>query len=73
LLGADHDLIVLGEFASARGAERMPGLERLVELVERRRRELLSRALVIGERLYAERPKAFTARHAGLWEARRAV
>lgn len=58
-LGDDHDLAMLRE----RAIERTPdGEERdeLIDLLDRRRGELQLEALSLGERLYDEKPKAFT-------------
>jgi CHAD domain-containing protein len=69
-LGDDHDLAVLGEFAH----ERLAGLD--LEPVDRaiaaRRAELQADAFALGERLYAEPPKAFTRRMRGYYRAWRA-
>jgi CHAD domain-containing protein len=53
LLGDDHDLAVL--------AERVQDAE-LLELIARRRAELLDEARALGRRIYAEAPKAFARR-----------
>jgi CHAD domain-containing protein len=65
LLGDDHDLAVLAELlgedpelSAAPAASR----ERLLELIEQRRGELLEQARGLGGRLYAESPKAFRRR-----------
>lgn len=66
LLGDDQDLANLA--ATLRSDEtvsaRLPtDLDPLLELIGRRREELLDRALVLGRRVYAERPKAYVRRH----------
>jgi CHAD domain-containing protein len=48
-LGDEHDLAVLRERASGR----------LTELIDRRREELQDKAFALGERLYADKSKAF--------------
>jgi CHAD domain-containing protein len=60
-LGDDHDLAVLaGELESRQDqlSARLE-LERMLELIARRRGELQSRAVAIGARLYAEKPSAY--------------
>jgi CHAD domain-containing protein len=66
LLGDHHDLAVLAEDLKARGSalsETRRGT--LLAAIRRRQRELLAAALPIGERLYAEKPKAFGRRLGG--------
>jgi hypothetical protein len=68
-LGDDHDLSVLraraidnkAEFpgAAARGA--------LLALIDRLRTELRDKAMVLGRRLYEEKPSAFEARFGEYW------
>src|SRR5829696_8218835 len=60
VLGDDHDLVVLGELLAAEAeltAETTADRDRLLELIEDRRGELLDEARRIGRRLYAEKPK----------------
>jgi hypothetical protein len=69
LLGDHHDLTVLAEDAARR-----PGLlgkaePRVQSLIARRQGELLEDAVVLGSRLYAEKPDAFGARLRAYWEA----
>jgi CHAD domain-containing protein len=68
-LGDDHDLAVLGEWAKAHAAEAggLYAVQSLTDLIERRRRELQAEAFELGERLYTERPGAFTRRFRGYW------
>ena len=58
LIGEDHDLALLAESAIARperfGEE--ASLEDLLDLIERRRKDLQRRALKIGARLYEKKP-----------------
>lgn len=71
LLGDHHDLSVLGERVrddpGLLGAA-MPA-PTLLDLIERRQTELLEEALPLGRRLYAEKPKRFTARLEAYWRA----
>jgi CHAD domain-containing protein len=73
LLGDHHDLGVLTDDVGTRtpGALGAPDAERLIALARRRQRELLDAARPLGERLYAEKPKRFTARIAAYWDAAR--
>jgi len=71
-LGDDHDLALLRQAAEERVAKRAPKrFDRLADLIDRRRSELQAEAFALGERLYAEKPKAFVARVRALWEAER--
>jgi CHAD domain-containing protein len=74
LLGDDHDLAVLREWAWAHpeAAPDVPGLEALADAVGRRRAQLQRQALGLGARLYAERPRDFARRIERYWEAWRA-
>ncbi len=68
LLGDDHDLAVLR--ADLDGAPLGPGQrEHLERLIAGRRQDLQRTAFAHGERLYAEKPKAFANRLAAYWEA----
>jgi CHAD domain-containing protein len=64
-LGDDHDLTLLWEFAVDRGV----ASERLHKALDSRRGELQQEAIATGRRLYAERPRTFTARLASYWNA----
>ena len=70
-LGDHHDLAVLAEDARGRPDrfDSRRDLEDLVAAAERRQDELLAAALGLGERLYAEKPKAFERRYRAYWEA----
>lgn len=68
LLGDHHDLAVLTETANA-SAPDDPEVATLEQLARRRQDELLADALPLGERLYAEKPKRFSARLATYWHA----
>jgi CHAD domain-containing protein len=61
-LGDHHDLHVLRESVPDAPPE-------LVDAIETRQRELERRARELGDKIYAERPREFTARIAKLWEA----
>ena len=74
LLGDHHDLSVLAfdlrdRPGLAGGGE---GSAAIVGLIEARQEELLEAAIPIGERLYADRPKAFVERLGAYWRAWRA-
>lgn len=74
LLGDDHDLVVLrGKLATS--LDEFGGqarLEKLFDLIDRRRRELGEEALALGRRLYADKPKDFIGRLRDYWRAWRA-
>lgn len=71
LLGVENDLAVLYRTLEAEpesfGAT--AARQTLLELVTRRRHDLRTAAYPLGRRLYAERPKAFTQRVEGYWDA----
>lgn len=67
LLGDHHDLTVLAEDLAGRTA--LASGEELTVLIERRQGELLNAALDLGTRLFAEKPKAFSARVEAYWSA----
>jgi CHAD domain-containing protein len=71
LLGDDHDLAVLRERLVAHGHEVATDVEALLGLVDHRRGQLQSAAMLAGERVYAERPKEFTRRIHRCWHAGR--
>jgi CHAD domain-containing protein len=68
LLGDHHDLAVLAEDLETRN---LTDPEAIGKLIAQRQDELLARAVSIGERLYAEKPKAFGKRIAEYWKAAR--
>jgi CHAD domain-containing protein len=70
LLGDHHDLTVLS--GDLDGRAEIDGDEALTAhaLIDGRQEELLEAAVPIGERLYAESPKAFVKRLHGYWRAR---
>jgi CHAD domain-containing protein len=66
LLGDDHDLSVLRDQLTSDdgvGAGLAVDLEPVVAAVDHRRAQLQERALAIGTRVYAEKPRAFARRH----------
>jgi CHAD domain-containing protein len=67
LLGDHHDLALLDEDLAAR--RDIVESEAFRALIERRQEELLARALELGRRLYAEKPKAFSRRLERYWLA----
>ncbi len=69
LLGDHHDLEVLSAHAHGHADQfAEPGdLERLTAAIMQREDELLERALALGGRLYAEKPKAFSRRIKTYW------
>ena len=71
LLGDDHDLAVLSETigGSPEDFSDGGGLAAVLGMAERRRRELQAEARAIGEKVYAEKPKAFTRRFRHYWDA----
>ena len=70
LLGDHHDLAVLADDVKGRRGE-LPQSSRAAVLaaIRRRQGELLEEALPLGERLYAEKPKAFRRRLDAYWAA----
>jgi CHAD domain-containing protein len=71
LLGDHHDIAVLAEDARDRPDrfDSAGDLEALLAAATARQGELLGEALALGERLYAEKPKAFTGRYEAYWSA----
>lgn len=72
-LGDDHDLAVFGETLSEeRGRfESNRDLQALLGLADRRRAQLQARALPLGRRAFAEKPKHLVRRFEAYWEASR--
>ena len=68
LLGDHHDLAVLAADLEARDTL---DPEAILELISRRQDELLERAIGLGERLYAEKPKAWAKRLRRYWKIAR--
>jgi CHAD domain-containing protein len=72
LLGDHHDLAVLADDVSSRDGRFSDGAQAdLLATIRRRQAELLDDALSLGERLYAERPKAFGERLDAYWRAKK--
>jgi CHAD domain-containing protein len=67
LLGDHHDLAVLEEDLASR--QEVGEKKTFKKLIGRRQEELLARALEIGRRLYAEKPKGFSRRLKRYWSA----
>jgi CHAD domain-containing protein len=73
LLGDDHDLALLGRELTDGSIAVPADVDAVIKLIEHRREELQVEAYGIGERLYAESPKAFRRRMRRSWEAGRAM
>ena len=73
LLGDDHDLALLRQELTQTSPPVPADLDAVVELIDHRRTELQTEAAGIGERVYAETPKAFRRRMRGSWKAGRAL
>jgi CHAD domain-containing protein len=71
LLGDDHDLGVLKQTISEINPGVGDDLAPLAELIDHRRAELQSQAMLLGRRLYAERPRSFVRRTQRYWKAGR--
>jgi CHAD domain-containing protein len=71
LLGDDHDLAVLRETLRTGAGELAVDVDAVIALIDHRREQLQAQALRIGERLYAESPKAFARRMHRYWKASR--
>ena len=65
LLGEDHDLAILADRATGKKHKE------LRRAIAKRRARLQKRALKLGKRLYAEKPKGFTRRIGAAWQASR--
>ena len=68
-LGDDHDLAILREQVAAHpDAFRDGGSQgALLALIDRRRIELLDKAIILGKRLYEDRPQEFASRFGQYW------
>jgi CHAD domain-containing protein len=70
LLGDHHDLAVLRDDALERRELLADGeLERLLASVSERQDQLADEAIVLGKRVYAEKPNAFVGRIRSYWQA----
>jgi CYTH domain-containing protein/CHAD domain-containing protein len=67
LLGDHHDLTVLAADLERRAT--VSSKPQLAALIDERQAELLDEALALGERIYAEKPKAFGRRMHAYWSA----
>lgn len=68
-LGDHHDLAILAEDLRGRDAVEPAHRETLPALIEARQATLLAEARAAGERVYAEKPKAFGRRLRAYWRA----
>ncbi len=68
MLGEHHDLSLLATDLGERG-EAVAGGPEIASLIASRQGHLLEGSLGIGDRLYAEKPKAFRRRHRAYWRA----
>jgi CHAD domain-containing protein len=71
LLGDDHDLALLRDALRGGAGEVPVDVDAVLELTDHRREQLQGEAMRVGERLYAERPKAFRRRMHRYWKATR--
>jgi hypothetical protein len=72
LLGDDHDLALLRETLQNAGPALAVEVDSVLALLDHRRAQLQTQAMLLGERLYAEKPKAFRRRMRAYWKAWRA-
>ena len=73
-LGDDHDLAILrGKLQNGAVTDLPLDLGPVFELIDHRRAQLQSEAVLIGARLYAERPKDFVRRIHRYWRASRSA
>jgi CHAD domain-containing protein len=68
-LGADHDLAVLRERVETERSLAPPVRRALLRRIDERRKDHQREALVVGRRLYAEKPSALRQRLGRLWNA----
>ncbi|HET6870455.1 MAG TPA: CHAD domain-containing protein [Solirubrobacteraceae bacterium] len=71
LLGDDHDLAVLHATLDRGAGDLKVDVDAVLALIDHRREQLQAEAVLLGQRLYAERPKAFVARMHRYWKASR--
>jgi hypothetical protein len=71
LLGDDHDLAVLRGALTNRGSEIAVDLDPVLGLIDHRREQLQTEAMFVGDRVYAESPRAFSRRLHRRWRAGR--
>jgi CHAD domain-containing protein len=72
LLGDDHDLAVLRDRLLGISGGVPADVDAVLGLLDHRRAQLQGQAFALGERVYAERPKAFVRRLRASWHAGRA-
>jgi CHAD domain-containing protein len=68
LLGDEHDLAVLRARLVSGDAAVATDVESVITLIDHRRDQLQAEALLVGARLYAEKPKAFRRRIRAYWD-----
>jgi CHAD domain-containing protein len=70
-LSEDHDLALLRQhmLEAAKPTDNRTDVEALIALIDQRRGELQVEAKRLGERVYAEKPRAFTGRLQVYWQA----
>jgi CHAD domain-containing protein len=69
LLGDDHDLAVLRQELLSGGARIPVDVDSVITLIDHRRDQLEAEAMLVGARLYAEKPGAFMRRMHRYWKA----
>jgi CHAD domain-containing protein len=72
-LGDDHDLALLRERLASDELPATVDLSAVLRLIDHRRSELQTEAIALGERVYADPPKAFRRRMRRSWNAGRAL
>ena len=73
LLGDDHDLALLSHELVQHSPDVPVDLDAVLNLIDHRRAELQTEATHVGQRLYAEKPKALHRRMRRSWKAGRAL
>jgi CHAD domain-containing protein len=71
LLGDDHDLVVLRDALTGEASRTAADLDAVLGLIGHRQEELRRQAILLGERVYAEKPKPFVRRMRTMWQAGR--
>ena len=69
LLGEEHDLAVLREVLATEAPTSVAADSPVLEAIQEKRADLQQRALSLGARVYAEKPKAFVRRMGKYWRA----
>jgi CHAD domain-containing protein len=70
-LGDDHDLAILHAALERDAGDLRVDVDAVLELIDHRREQLQAEAIALGQRLYAEPPKAFVERMRRYWKASR--